>query len=80
MIKGILYEQFIGVKFNHNLAFDQIVKSFCENAEVKLKALVSIFLNFVLVKKNLLMNSFFTTQYSHFLLMWVIDVMGHNRF
>ena len=76
LIKGILYEKFLGIRFDNNLGFDQNVKSFCENAETKVKALASFVPCIVSVKKNLVMNFFFTAQFNHCLLIWLI----HSRF
>ena len=59
LIKGILYEKFLGVKFDHKVAFDQNVKIICKKATVKLKVLARVVPYIVLVKKNLPMNSFF---------------------
>ena len=59
LIKGILCEKLFGVKFDHKLAFDQNVKSFCEKAKAKLKVLARVVLCIELVEKNNLVNSFF---------------------
>ena len=41
-IKDILCEEFISVKFNNKLAFDQSVKSAPKRAKAKLKALARV--------------------------------------
>ena len=47
-----------GVKFDHKLAFDQNVTSFCKKAKARLKALTKVVPCIVLAEKNNLMNSF----------------------
>ena len=37
LIKGILCEKLLGVKFDHKLAFDRNVKSFCKKGKSKIK-------------------------------------------
>ena len=59
MIKGILCEKLFGVKFDHKLAFDQNIKSLCQKAKTRLKALTRVVPCIELAEKNNLMNSFF---------------------
>ena len=37
LIKGILCEKLLGVKFDHKLAFDRNIKSFCKKGKSKIK-------------------------------------------
>ena len=59
MIKGILCEKLFGVKFDHKLAFDQNIKSFCKKAKARLNALTRVVPCIELADKDNLMNSFF---------------------
>ena len=54
LIKVILCEKLLRVKFDHKLVFDQNVKIFYKKAKAKLKALARVVPYIVLAKKNLL--------------------------
>ena len=42
LIREILCEKLLDVKFGHKLAFDHNIKSFCEKAKAKLNALARV--------------------------------------
>ena len=76
LIKGILCEKFLDIKFDHKLAFDRNANIFSEKARAKLKALAGAIPYILLAKKNLLMNSYFDAEISYCSLIWMI----HSHF
>ena len=62
MIKGILYEKFLGVKFHHKLAFDRKVKS------------ISLGRSIYCISEKEFTNEFFffSAQINYFPLIWMI--------
>ena len=75
-IKSYLSEKRLGVKFDHQLSFDQQVKSLCKKGNAKLKAFTRVVDIWDEHKKKLIMNSFFAAQFNYGPLTWMI----HRRF
>ena len=75
-IKSSLCENHLGVKFYHQLTFDQDVKSLCRKANAKLRAFARVVRYMGLAKNKLKMSYFFTAHFSYRSLIWMI----HSRF
>ena len=60
LIKNSLFEKLFGVKFDHQLTFDQHVKSFCKEANAKLEVFARVVSYIGLAKKKLRNEYFFT--------------------
>ena len=64
-IKNSAEEKLLGVKFDSNLSFENLVTSLCKKASQKLRALARISHYMDLNKCRNLMKSFITSQFSH---------------
>ena len=73
-IKNSTEEKLLGVKFDSNLSFENLVTSLCKKASQKLRALARISHYMNLNKRRNLMKAFITSQFSYCPLMW----MFHN--
>ena len=65
----------LGVKFHHKLSFDDHISERCKNASRKIHALLRVASHMNILKRRILMNAFFKSQFSYCPLVW----MCHNR-
>ena len=75
LIKTSSCDKLLGVKIDYKLTFDEHVKSLCEKANNKLRALATATPYVNTEKRKLLMNSFFSAQFNYFPLVWML----HSR-
>jgi len=72
-------EKLLGVKFDHNLSFDDHITELCKKASRKINALARVtpFMN--VQKKRVLMNAFFKSQFSYCPLIWMCHSRANNN-
>ena len=68
-------EKLLGVKIDVNLNFNEHISDLCKKASRKISALARIAPFMSIEKRKVVMNAFFTTQFSYFPLVW----MCHSR-
>ena len=68
-------EKLLGVKFDKKLSFDDHISDICKKAGRKIFALTRVTSYMGIAKKRILMNAFFTSQFSYCPLVW----MCHSR-
>ena len=68
-------EKLLGIKVDSSLNFEDHIGSICKKAGAKLNALTRIANHMPFQKRKLLMNAFFTSQFSYCSLTW----MFHSR-
>ena len=68
-------EKLLGVKIDVNLNFNEHISDLCKKANRKISALASIAPFMSIEKRKVVMNAFFTTQFSYCPLVW----MCHSR-
>ena len=64
-------EKLLGVKINVNLNFNDHISDLCKKASRKVSALARVTPFMGLSKRKLLMNAFFTSQFSYCPLIWM---------
>ena len=72
-------EKLLGVKIDANLSFDIHISDLCKKASRKISALARVAPFMSLGKRKLLMNAFFTSQFSYCPLIWMCHSRGNNR-
>ena len=72
-------EKLLGVKIDVNLNFNNHISDLCKKASRKISALARVtpFMGFN--KRKLLMNAFFTSQFSYCSLIWMCHCRSNNR-
>ena len=72
-------EKLLGVKIDVNLNFNNHISDLCKKASRKISALARVapFMSFN--KRKLLLNAFFTSQFSYCLLIWMCHSRLNNR-
>ena len=68
-------EKLLGVKFDKKLTFDDHISDICKKAGRKISALARVTRYMGIAKKRILMNAFFTSQFSYCPPVW----MCHSR-
>ena len=68
-------EKLLGIKIDRNLNFEDHIGSICKKAGAKLNALTRITNHVPFQKRKVLMNAFFTSQFSYCPLTWML----HSR-
>ena len=71
-------EKLLGVKFDKKLAFDDHISDICKKAGRKISALTRVTPYIGIAKKRILMNAFFTSQFSFCLLVWMCHSCTNN--
>ena len=71
-------EKLLGVKFDKKLAFDDHISDICKKAGRKISALARVTQYMGIAKKRILMNAFFTSQFSFCLLVWMCHSCTNN--
>ena len=74
-IKNSKFEKLLGIKWDSKLKFSSHIHDICQKAGQKLNAISRITPCMDLVKKRLLVNAFFYSQFNYCQLVW----MCHNR-
>ena len=69
------YEKLLGVKIDHELNFNEHVSSLCKKASQKLNVLSRIASSMTFDQRRLILNSFITSHFSYFPIVW----MFHSR-
>ena len=64
-------EKLLGIKVDSSLNFEDHIGSICKKAGAKLNALTRIVNHMPFQKRKLLMNAFFTSQFSYCPLTWM---------
>ena len=72
-------EKLLGVKFDKKLAFDDHISDICKKAGRKISALARVTQYMGIAKKRILMNAFFTSQFSYCLLVWMCHSRTNNN-
>ena len=70
-IRNSEYRKLLGIKADTKLNFNEHLNSIISKANSKVNALSRVMLYMSLSKKKILMNSFFTSQFSYFPLIWM---------
>ena len=73
------YEKLLGVKIDVNLNFSDHISDLCKKASRKISALARVTPFMVLEKRKLIMNTFFTSQFSYCPLIWMCHSRANNR-
>ena len=72
-------EKLLGVKFDKKLTFDDHISDICKKAGRKISALARVTPYMGIAKKNILMNAFFTSQFSYCPLVWMCHSSTNNN-
>ena len=72
-------EKLVGVKIDVNLNFSDHISGLCKKASRKISALARVTPFMVLKKRKLIMNTFFTSQFSCCPLIWMCHSRANNR-
>ena len=72
-------EKLLGVKFDKKLTFDDHISDICKKAGRKISALARVTPYMGIAKKNILMNAFFTSQFSYCPLVWMYRGRTNNN-
>ena len=72
-------EKLFGVKIDVNLNFSDHISDLCKKASRKISALARVTPFMVLEKRKLIMNVFFTSQFSYCSLIWMCHSRANNR-
>ena len=72
-------EKLLGVKIDVNLNFSDHISDLCKKANRKISALARVTPFMVLEKRKLIMNAFFTSQFSYCPLIWMCHSRANNR-
>ena len=72
-------EKLLGIKIDSNLNFEDHIGSICKKAGAKLNALTRITNHVPFQKRKVLMNAFFTSQFSHCPLTWMFQSRKLNN-
>ena len=72
-------EKLLGVKIDVNLNFNDHISDLCKKASRKISALARVTPFMGLSKRKLLMNAFFTSQFSYCPLIWMCHSRSNNR-
>ena len=72
-------EKLLGVKIDVNLNFNDQITDVCKKASRNISALARVTLFMGLSKRKLLMNVFFTSQFSYCPLIWMCHSRSNNR-
>ena len=72
-------EKLLGVKIDVNLNFNDHISDLCKKASRKISALARVTPFMGLSKRKLLMNVFFTSQFSYCPLIWMCHSCSNNR-
>ena len=72
-------EKLLGVKFDRNLNFDNLISDIFKKASKKISALARVTPFMSIDKKRLLMNAFFTSQFNYCPLVWMCHSRTNNR-
>ena len=73
------YEKVLGVKIDVNLNFNDHISDLCKKASRKMSALARVTPFMGLSKRKLLINAFFTSQFSYCPLNWMCYSCSNNR-
>ena len=72
-------ETLLGVKFDRKLTFDDHISDICKKAGRKISALARVTPYMDTAKKRILMNAFFTLQFSYCPLVWMCHSRANNN-
>ena len=72
-------EKLLGVKFDKKLPFDDHISDICKKAGRKISALTRVTPYMGIAKKRILMNAFFTSQFSYCSLVWMCHSRTNNN-
>ena len=72
-------EKLLGVKFDKKLTFDDHISDICKKASRKISTLARITSYMGIAKKCILMNAFFTSQFSYCPLVWMCHSRANNN-
>ena len=72
-------EKLLGVKFDKKLTFDDHTSDICQKAGRKISALARVTPYMESAKKRILMNAFFTSQFSYCPLFWMCHSRTNNN-
>ena len=78
LIESTNCEKLPGVKSDSKLSFDKHIKTICKKASSKLRALARVTPYMTIKKENVLMNSFFSSQFNYCPLVWMYH-SGRNN-
>ena len=71
-------EKLLGVKFDKKLTFDDHISDICKKADRKISVLARVRRYIVIATKRILMNDFFTSQFSYCPLVWMCHSCTNN--
>ena len=77
-IENSEYEKLLGAKIDANLNFNDHISDLCKKASRKISALARVTPFMGLSKRKLLMNAFFTSQFSYCPLIWMCNSRSNN--
>ena len=69
----------LAVKFDNKLTFEKHITDICRKASSKIYALAPIVPYMDLSKRRMVMNAFFSSQFSYFPLIWMCHIRTANR-
>ena len=72
-------EKLLSVKFARKLTFDDHISDICKKASTKISALARVTPCMGIVKKRILINTFFTSQFSCCPLVWMCHSGANNK-
>ena len=72
-------EKLLGVKFDKKFTFDDHISDICKKAVRKISALARVTPYMGIAKKRILMNAFFTSQFSFCPLVWMCHSRTNNN-
>ena len=72
-------EKLLDEKFDKKLTFDYHISDICKKAGRKISALARVTRYMGIAKKRILMNAFFTSQFSYCLLVWMCHSRTNNN-
>ena len=78
-IDKINTEKLLGVKFDKKLTFDDHISDICKKADRKIFVLARVTRYMGIATKRILMNNFFTSQFSYCPLVWMCHSCTNNN-
>ena len=72
-------EELSGAKFDRKLTFDDHIFDICKKAGRKISALSRVIPNMSIAKKRIMMNTFFTSQFSYCRLVWMCHSLANKN-
>ena len=72
-------EKLVWVNFDHKLTFDDLTSELCKTGRWKIHALARVTPYMNISKRRIFMNVLFTSQFSHWTLIWICFSCTNNK-